>query len=70
MGTLLPSYGVMEIFSVMLVLHWLSFAHSTYYQTEKYFDVTGTGCIALMAMYTALLSGTLYPRQVRTVVGT
>lgn len=62
-GGLLPSFALMQMFSWMLVLHCLSFVYAAVHKTEHYFDATGIGCIAFMAIVTMLKSGTMFPRQ-------
>jgi len=40
---------------------------ATKLKSERYFDATGVGCMAALAVVTAFKSGTFYQRQVQQV---
>lgn len=65
MGTALPAFALGQMATYMLVIHWVSFAYAMYTNSERYFDATGIGCIAFMAVLSAMKGGTFYSRQVR-----
>lgn len=61
---LLEAYALGQMATFMLVIHWISFVYATYIGSEMYYDATGIGCIAFMAVLSAFKSGTFFPRQV------
>ena len=66
---LLEAYALGQMATFMLVIHWVSFVYAMYIGSELYYDATGIGCIAFMAVLSAFKSGTFFPRQVRSAVG-
>ena len=59
MGNVLAKAAALDI-----AIQWLMFLPAYYYQTERFFDITGSATFILLLLYTLKNSGRFFPRQV------